>query len=105
MSSLGEVNGAEVLHAHGKPLDLGGLHVALLRQRLSTTLAYGNFLVIEMACLLAQTGKQAECTALDWTAMQRCTHQDLQLMHAAHVLQSRPLAALSLQLGLRSARN
>jgi hypothetical protein len=35
-----------------------GMYVSLLRQRLSTTLAYGNYLMIEEACLLAQTGSR-----------------------------------------------
>ena len=39
-----------------KPLAWMGMYASLLRQRLASTLGYGNFLMIEEACLLAHTG-------------------------------------------------
>ena len=50
--------GSQAYMATTSPRVWKGRYVSLLRQRLSTTLAYGNFLMIEEACLLAHTGSR-----------------------------------------------
>ena len=50
--------GSQAYMATTNPLTWKGMYVSQLRQRLSTTLAYGNFLMIEEACLLASTGSR-----------------------------------------------
>jgi hypothetical protein len=51
------------------PLTWKARYVSRIRQRLSTTLAYGNYLMIEEACLLATTGSRRGLGQLCKTAL------------------------------------